>query len=117
MSNLNKTCEIISHLTKSNKPGIIPIVNYGNCFDHMNIGSIKGAQKYLNYSDKFTDIVLFLYSNFAACTQNIEHLLNFFDKQRGVQQWYPTSPGIYTQTSAIISHMIDKQERRYQRYL
>ena len=62
---------------------------------------------------------MLLYSNFAACTQHMGHLLDFFDKQRRVQQGYPISPRIFKQTSAIISHRstIDNQEHGYQRYI
>ena len=40
------------------------------------------------------------------CTQNSGFLSNLFNKGRGVNQGCPASPGIFTQTCAIIEHLI-----------
>ena len=105
-SNLVKTREIISFLNKANRPGVIALVDFEKCFDRINYESIKASLKYLNYRPCFIRMVSVLYSNFMVCTTNNGNLSDYFIKGHGVNQGCPASPGIYTQTSAIISHLI-----------
>ena len=105
-SNLSKTREVIAYLNKTGTPGVIAMVDFEKCFDCIEYNSIVGALKYFNYGPKFMDMIMLLFADFYISTQNNRYQSDLFWKKRGVNQGCPTSPAIFTQTCAIMEHLI-----------
>ena len=60
-SNLAKTREVIAYLNKTGTPGVIAMVDFEKCFDHIEYNSIAGALQYFNYGPKFIDMIMLLF--------------------------------------------------------
>ena len=106
MSNLTLTREILAYLNRKKQPGIVAIVDYSKCFDRIAYPSVRGMLRYLNYGDNFIRMIFLLFTQFQACTINNGNISNFFVKEKGVNQGCPASPGLYIQTSTLLSHLI-----------
>ena len=105
-TNIMKTMEIVAHLKRENKPGIVAMVDFAKCFDKVEYDSIDGAFAYFGFGNYFRRMIQVLFRKFQVCTQNNGHTSEFQDKTRGVNQGCPASPLVYVICSEVLSHVV-----------
>ena len=107
-SNLAKTRDVLAYLNRKNRPGVIAIVDYSKCFNRLEYNLIAGVLRYYNYGEEFIKMLSLLFADFHLNTINNRFQSDLFVKHWGVNQGCPASPGIYTQTCAVIEHLIQQ---------
>ena len=96
----------MAYLNKNNLPGVIALIDFEKCFDHVEISSLKEILRYFNFGEKFIAMVSLLYSGFQVCTSSNGYLSDLFFKGRGLNQDDPASPAIYTLCGEILNHLV-----------
>ena len=105
-SNVKKTMEIVSHLNKANKPGVVVIIDFEKCFDQIEYRAIEGVFKFFGFGTKFIEMMFLLFNDLVMRTQCNGYTSNYFKKTRGVNQGCCASPLIYSYCSAVIQHVV-----------
>ena len=105
-TNILTTMEVVSHLNKENRPGIIVAIDFNKCFDRVEFKSIEGTFKYFGFGDRFLKMLLLLFSGLKMCTSSNGFTSSYFNKCRGTNQGDPASPLIYSFCGEIMAHLI-----------
>ena len=105
-TNILHTVEILGYLDRSNKPGIVAVIDFEKCFDRIDHQSIKKVFKYFNFGEHFLEMLMLLYNDLELCTINNGYLSEFFQKGRGINQGCPASPLVYSYCGEILNHLI-----------
>ena len=105
-TNIMKTREIVAHLKKTNKPGLVVMVDYEKCFDRVDHNSIEAVLRYFNFGERFIKMYMTIFRNFWLCTVNNGYTSEFFRRDQGLGQGSPDSPGMYLLCGEIMAHLI-----------
>ena len=81
-SNIKKTMEVISHLNKKGKPGIIVIIDFEKCFDRIEYSSIKGVFQFFGFGDQFIEMLFLLFTDLKLRTQTGGFTSNYFAQNK-----------------------------------
>ena len=93
-------------VVRTNKPGIIVLIDFESCFDRVDHNSIRKTMAYFNFGDNFINMLSLLYSNLQMCTINNGYTSDFLTKTRGSNQGCPTSRQIFNYCSEVMAHII-----------
>ena len=105
-TNILTTWEVISHLKKKNKPGIVCLIDFEKCFDGIAFQSIKGTFEYFGFGQNFIKMLSMLFSNVELCTSSNGYMSKYMVKGRGTNQGDPSSPLIFSFCGEIMAHLI-----------
>ena len=104
--NILETVEIVSYLNKKNLPGIVVMVDFEKCFDHISHKAIEKVFQYFGFGAYMVNLIMSLFTQFEVCTINNGYLSNFLVKGRGINQGCNASPLIYTYCGEILNHVV-----------
>ena len=102
--------EVISYLNKNKLPGVIAVIDFEKCFDHIAHNSIKAVLCYFGCGEYFVHMTSLLFTNIELCTSSNGYLSEMFCKNRGSNQGCPGSPLIFTICSEVMSHLIQQNK-------
>ena len=84
------------------------MVDYEKCFDRVSYNSIFCVFQYFNFGQRFIQQLRILYKNLQLCTLNNGFTSDLFEKQRGLNQRSPESPGVYLLCGEILAHLVQR---------
>ena len=105
-SNIKKVSELVIHYKRTNKPGLIIMIDYEKAFDTLEHNSIKGAFHYFGFGEEFIKMMSLLFTNLELCTVSNGYVSEVLKKERGSNQGCCASPIIFNYCGEIMAHMI-----------
>ena len=106
-SNIMRTTEVVAHMNRVNKPGIVVMIDFEKCFDRIEHNSIEGVFRYFGFGQYMIGLIMMLFKDIQVCTLNNGYTSDFFVKGRGINQGCNASPLIYTYCGEILNHVVN----------
>ena len=105
-SNLARTMEVVSYTMKKGQAGVITIIDFEKCFDHIEFDSILGSFRYFGFGEEFIQNIVLLYQDFELCVENNGYISPFIGKGWRTNQGCPCSPLNYIICGELMAHLI-----------
>ena len=109
--NIIKVMDIMEWSMHRKLNNLIMSIDFEKCFDMISHSAIKGAFRFFNFSQTFTDWVMTLFTDFQICAYNNGNISDWFYPSRGVHQGCCISPHIFNLTGQIFANILHNNDQ------